>query len=89
MKQGTCESCAHFHQHYAFDQKRIFRVFCGHCAVEKPLRKRPDTKVCENYEPGEPDEAAFASKEYLSKALLEYMMNLELLPRIENTQAET
>ena len=32
----------------------------------------------------EPDESKFVSKEYLGKALLEYMMNLELLPKIED-----
>ena len=89
MEQATCESCVHFHQHYALDQKHIFRVYCGHCVLAKAARKRPDTKACENYKPGEPDEAAFASKEYLSKELLQYMMKLELLPEIKNAQEGT
>jgi len=32
----------------------------------------------------EPDEEAFATKEYLSKTLLEYLLKLELLPEIHD-----
>ena len=45
--------------------------------------------VCENYTPTSPDETAFASKEYLSKALLEYVLKLELLPPICNMCEQT
>ena len=84
MSQTTCESCAYFHQHYVLGEKRIFQAYCGHCTFAKTKRKHPDKKACENYVPGQRDEAAFVSKEYLSKVLLEYMMKLELLPEIEN-----
>ena len=88
MDQMTCESCVHFHQHYVLDQKHIFRVYCGHCTFAKVARKKPDKKACENYKQSEPDEEAFASKEYLSKELLQYMLKLELLPEIENAPEE-
>ncbi len=32
----------------------------------------------------ESDESAFATREYLSKALLEYMLKLDLLPEIHD-----
>ena len=83
MEQLTCESCAYFHQHYGLDQKRIFRVYCGHCALARPIKKTPDSKACINYKQGQKDEKAFVSKEYLSKELLQYMMKLELLPEIK------
>ena len=84
MEKDTCKSCAYFQQHYTFDKRRIFRVNCGHCTYGSPKRKRPYTAACENYIYEEPDENAFASKEYLSKALLQYVLNLERLPAIED-----
>lgn len=51
----------------------------------KAKRKLPDTIACGHYFLADPDEQAFVSKEYLSKELLQYLLNLELLPTIENT----
>ena len=82
MEQNTCKSCVHYRQHYALNQRKIFRVHCGHCTYLKVKTKRPDAKGCEHYQQTELDEAAFVSKEYLSKALLDYMMSLDLLPEI-------
>ena len=82
MGSFTCKDCAHYRQHYTFDQRKIFRVYCGHCTYQKAKTKRPDAKVCEHYLQSELAEKAFATKEYLSKALLEYMLKLELLPEI-------
>ncbi len=83
MSTNMCNTCVYYQQHYAFDKRRIFRVYCGHCTFLKGKRKKPDSNVCENYVPAEPDEAAFATKEYLSKTLLEYVLSLELLPEID------
>ena len=55
---------------------------CGHCTYQKVKAKRPDARACEHYLPSESLEETFATKEYLSKALLEYMLHLELLPEI-------
>jgi len=83
MKDNYCKDCAHFHQHYGLDEKKLFRVFCGHCTAIRRIRKRqPDTRACDLFVPTAPKEDAFVSKEYLSKALLEYMMQLDLLPQI-------
>ncbi len=46
--------------------------------------RKPDAPVCEQYAPAEPETDAFASKEYLSKALLKYVLELPLLPDIED-----
>ena len=67
-------------------KKEFFRVYCGHCILAKVKRKRPDAVACELFVPVPPDEAAFASKEYLSKTLLQYLLNLELLPPIEDSE---
>lgn len=84
MHEEHCKECQYFRQHYTFDQRKIFRVYCGHCIFDRVTRKRPDTKACKNYAPAQAQEDAFVSKEYLSKELLQYMLRLELLPEIES-----
>ena len=80
--QPMCKTCTYFYQHYTFAEKKIVRVFCGHCVFQKPKNKRPSSKACQHYVQAESREQAFVSKEYLSKALLDYLLNLELLPEI-------
>ena len=84
MFQNTCNTCIHYRQHYTFDRRKIFRVYCGHCTYPKVKTKRPDAKACENYIQSDPAEKAFVTKEYLSKELLEYMLKLDLLPDISD-----
>ena len=86
MDNQSCKTCAHYRQHYTFDQRKIFRVYCGHCTYQKVKTKRPDTKACAHYLLSESAEKAFVTKEYLSKAHLEYMLKLELLPEIYETE---
>ena len=83
MIENQCSNCKYYLQHYTFDKRHIFRVYCGHCTLLRTSRKRPDTKACKSFIPGTAQEDAFASKEYLSKELLQYMLKLELLPDIE------
>ena len=89
MSKDTCSTCAHYRQHYTFDNRRIFQVYCGHCTQSVAKRKRPDTNGCEKYMPLDSCEETFVTKEYLSKALLEYMMRLELLPEIWESEERT
>lgn len=84
MNENQCKYCQYYLQHLALNKRRLFRVCCGHCTFGKSKRKQPDAKACENFTPGEPPEDAFASKEYLSKELLQYVLSLELLPEIED-----
>ena len=88
MDSKVCSQCAHFRQHYAVSEGRVFRVYCGHCVAAKPRRKRPDAKGCAQFAPGEKDTDAFADKEYLTKALLQYVMEMELLPEIADDPAD-
>ena len=73
-------------RHYTFAERRIFRIYCGHCTFHRAKTKMPDAPACENFVPCPPQEDAFATKEYLSKELIQYMMQLELLPEIQETQ---
>lgn len=83
MSNQCCANCCYYLGHYTFDARRIFRVNCGHCTLGQPRFKKPDTQSCNNYLPSPPQEDTFVSKEYLSKELLRYMLDLELLPEIE------
>ncbi len=82
MNEKFCKDCAYYHQHYVFDQKKIFRVYCGHCTFSRVKRKLPDAPACERFAQGTTDEAAFATKEYLGKELVQYLLRLDLLPDI-------
>ncbi len=88
MQNKYCKQCIHFRQHYAFDQRKIFRVYCGHCTLGKARKKQPDRLACDSFAAAPPDENAFVTKEYLSKELLRYLLNLELLPKIEDISNE-
>lgn len=88
MDKKICKNCVHFRQHYALDQQKIFRVYCGHCALQRVRKRQPDAIACESFSYAPPDENAFAAKEYLSKELLQNLFSLELLPKIEDA-AET
>lgn len=88
MEKKQCKDCAHFCQHYALDKRKIYWIYCGHCKQGKVKSKRPDAAACDNFQQGDRDEAAFVSKEYLSKELLRYLLNLELLPPIENANRQ-
>ena len=83
MNEQVCRNCAFYLQHYTLDQRKIFRVYCGHCTRARYKRKLPDAKACAQFQLGSTPEDAFATKEYLSKELLQYVLSLELLPEIE------
>ena len=88
MNDTTCASCVYYKQHYILDGKKIIRIFCGHCTLKKKnsfhRSRRSFAPICEEYIPGTSDEEAFVSQEYLSKALLDRVLNLPLLPTIED-----
>ena len=82
MKNPTCQNCQHFHQHYVFVENKLLRARCGHCTLQHIRRKFPDAKICDHFIPGTDDTEPFASKEYVTKALLQHLLKLELLPEI-------
>ena len=86
MQENQCKDCENYLQHYALNKRKLYRVYCGHCTCFPAKRKRPDAAACELFHPGTPDTDAFASKEYLSKELLQYLLQLELLPPIHNQE---
>lgn len=81
MKQPQRKDCQNFRQHYTFDERMIFRVYCGHCTPPVLRRKCPDGPFAPSCV-----QSPFVTKEYLSKALLDYMHSLELLPSIVDAE---
>lgn len=84
MIERQCKECQYYLQHYTLDKRKIFRVYCGHCTLDRPKQKLPDAKACNDFIPGAAQENAFASKEYLSKELLQYVLSLEQLPEVKD-----
>ena len=85
METKSCKMCTHYIQHYGLGKNKLFRIHCGHCTFGKAKRKLPDAPACQNFTPGEPDEEAFANKEFLTKALLKRVLEMELLPQIDES----
>ena len=83
MSNAKCKNCQYFYPHYVLGEQKIGWVNCGHCVFPKLRHKRPDTPACPHFVQGEADTARFADKRYLSKALLNYVLSLELLPEIK------
>lgn len=83
MEGNACRNCRFYIQHYGLKNGQLFRVHCGHCTFSRARRRKPDTAACENFQPGETDEEAFVTRTYLSKELLRYVLDMELLPEIK------
>ena len=81
MEDRKCSECVYYRQHYGLDDKKIFRVYCGHCTQGRKPTRKPDRIACEGFELARKEDA-FVSKEYLSKELLRYILEMELLPEI-------
>lgn len=84
MTKAQCKNCQFYLQHYGLDKRQFYRVYCGHCTFSGVRRKLPDTDGCEHFLPAPDDAAPFVTKEYLSKALLAYMLDLDLLPELKD-----
>lgn len=82
MDTQLCKNCRYFIQHYALRDGKLFRVHYGHCIANagRTAAKRPDTKMCKDFMGGDTDTDAFVTKKFLTKKLLCYMTELELLP---------
>ncbi len=43
MEKAHCQNCHYYVQHYAIDNRRIFRVHRGHCTLDRIRLKQPGT----------------------------------------------
>lgn len=81
MENALCKDCTHFRQHYGLSNGKLYRIYCGHCTFQNVKRKHPDAKACIHFVHGSPDEESFVEKEYLSKKMLQYVLDLQVVPR--------
>ncbi len=90
MDKQRCKDCQNFYQHYIFSDGRWRWTSCGHCAVVRVKKRSPYDLACEHFVQGAPLEEKFITKEYLYKALLQYVLQLDLPPEImvETEQTE-
>lgn len=81
-QQNFCRDCQYFLQHYIFAASKCVWVNCGHCIFGRVKHRASLARCCGNFEPKEIEEE-LVTKEYLSKKLLEYVLSLDLPPKIE------
>lgn len=85
MENEQCKQCVYYRQHYVFFAGKLISVYCGHCLKKIRKKMRPDAKSCDQFEENTTALSdIFASKEYLTKELLEKVMEMDLLPEIES-----
>ena len=56
MKEKTCETCVHFHQHYtkpADKADTYIWTMWGHCVYPRIKARQTNKKACEHYKPKE------------------------------------
>ena len=78
MQGKKCKNCDRYIQHYAFLEGKFRPVFCGHCLERKHKNIKPHTAACDSFVFGEPLESQFVTKQYLTKALLQHVLTMEL-----------
>ena len=83
MNVNKCKDCGNFLQHYTIGNDKIFQVYCGHCTLTSPKRRKPDAVACEHFIQASQLEDKFVSKEYLTNALLQKVLDMELFPEVE------
>ena len=81
MNKRVCKDCKYFLQHYALAKEQLFPVYCGHCTHIRVKKRTPSTKACADFVPGAAK--VYATREYLTRELLQYVLNKELLPEME------
>ena len=79
MEKHNCRDCTYFLQHYALGERGLVRIWCGHCTHTHPRSRKPDAPACTRFSAGADREKAFATKEYLTRKLLQKVLDMDLL----------
>ncbi len=77
---NRCSGCSKYIQHYAFLEGAFRPVFCGHCTQRRKRSVNQHSLACERFVPGDRVEEQLVTKKYLTKALLEKVLTMELWP---------
>ena len=87
MKNQTCKECDHFIQHYGLKKEKLYPIYLGHCCATRMRRRTPDAEACEHFVQRQEGDI-YVTKEYLTKALLDRVLNMELFPEILELRKE-
>lgn len=87
MPDLFCGNCAHYRQHYILSKACCEGVNCGHCVYPRLKHRKPNDKVCTNYQyrnnpPGLPNRQQVI--QFLTKEMLQYILSIDLPPEIKN-----
>ena len=78
MDKKYCRECKQYVQHYGLFDGKIKEVYCGHCKQGRCKRRLPYDAACPDFELGIPADKEMVSKEYLTKALLKRVLEMDL-----------
>lgn len=76
--ESTCKQCTHYVQHYGLFEGKLRPLFCGHCLLNHKKSRKPYMPVCEQFVQDTPVEDKMVTKEYLTRALLQHILDMEL-----------
>lgn len=77
MEEMYCNQCQYYIQHYAFLEGKFRRLLYGHC-IQNQKKRDTKGKICPEFVLTEPIENQFVTKEYLTKALLHRILEMDL-----------
>jgi len=81
MEQQHCSDCQNYVQHYTLNPMgNLVKVHWGHCIKKRGSGRRPNEKSCDQFVLCENRTSGFVTKQYLRKALLWRILEMELLP---------
>ena len=83
MQEHTCINCQYFLRHYIIKNEKVIPIYCGHCTHLKQKNKKPYSKACDLFVEDQKGLDRFVTKEYLTKELLQYFLQMQLFPNLE------
>ena len=78
MDKKLCRECANYIRHYGLFEGKLRPVFCGHCLCCHKKRIQPDAPACEKFISGVSPEKEMVTKEYLTKKLLQHILEMDI-----------
>lgn len=76
--KNKCGDCANYVQHFAIQEGKVKKIWCGHCTKSNKKKLDQDSKACDDFVPGQSVDNKLVNKEYLTETLLNKVLSLEL-----------
>ena len=81
--ENTCKQCTHYVQHYGIFDGKLRPIFCGHCLLNHKKNRKPYKPICDQFEQATAVDDEMVTKEYLTKKLLQHILDMELWKSVE------